>query len=299
MQQLADPVGLARFGGGGLGAIAQRTAQTPDIAGEMAVDTEGRLGIERPVARDCQRAGQSEYLPDDRLTPGKGARDIVAFGIGPCERTRRDQPRPDHHRRDIGRGPFDPSSGIGGKPEAGNRTVGQLCQFTERQARGDLGVDPVFAALKPELGYAFDQRRDFAAPGLVAIGTGHAVAAALGERERLRLAARRSSARRCARLFRTRQAAVMHAQPCQQRFDIERQIAAQAQKAARAHRQARDQRGPVLDRKLGPAQRGNRDIGFLIGEVRGQIGAAEAPAGLADDGGALGRRDRFGERVHP
>ena len=91
----------------------------------------------------------------------------------------------------------------------------------------------------------------------------------------------------------------MHAKPLEQGLDIDRQIAAQAQEAARAHRQARDERGPVLAGQIRAGQCGGGDLGLLIGQMHRQIGAPETPAGLADHARPCGRRDLLGQRIEP
>ena len=72
-----------------------------------------------------------------------------------------------------------------------------------------------------------------------------------------------------------------------------------AQEAARADRQARDQRGPFLVGQLRAIQRGPGDGGMRFAEPAHEFGVAEAPAVLADDARAFMGRDHFGERDQP
>ena len=96
-----------------------------------------------------------------------------------------------------------------------------------------------------------------------------------------------------------RQAAIVDPQPRQNRLGIDGKIAPQPQETTCPDRQMRDQRCPVLAGKVGPRQRRRGNIGLLIGKMEGEIGVAEAPAGLADHPCPRCRGNRAAQRIKP
>ena len=93
------------------------------------------------------------------------------------------------------------------------------------------------------------------------------------------------------------QGAIADAQPVEQALGTGGKVAAQAKEAARAHRQAGDQRFPILFDQRRPRQRGSGDRGLVFRKMRRQLRAFEAPAGLCDHACAIGGRDRLAQRA--